>query len=76
MDFATVIIGTLIANALTAAFIYSLWRLKRNEKDGGAQNILLLVCAIVIGVSIAGGLALKEQRQTQAHQEHAGSPQR
>lgn len=67
--FAYALSAVLFGNLITAMFIYSLWRLRRNERDGTAIILALFCCA----VTVATGFALREVSQAETTtQERSG----
>lgn len=44
MSITAVFVAVLLANLLSGAFVYALWRLRRDEGDLGAIGIGLVCC--------------------------------
>lgn len=45
--------GSLIANMITFAFVFGLWRLTKNERDWGAIFICLICCGAGAIIALA-----------------------
>lgn len=42
--------AVILANAVTAAFIYAMWRLGKNDSDQRAV-VIILVCCFIVGLA-------------------------
>ena len=53
MDLVTVVGGSLLANFMTAVFLYGIHRLNKNERDLGAMAMVLAISGTVVLVGLA-----------------------
>ncbi|TWI32740.1 hypothetical protein IQ24_02615 [Paracoccus sulfuroxidans] len=68
MSILTVIVGVLVANALTAAFAYYMWRIGKNESDSRAYIGILVLLAIVLLTVFAERQRFAEASQAAPYQ--------
>lgn len=75
MSIITVTAGVLLGNGLTAAFIYAMWRIRRDENDLRAIGLALLLLAIGLAIALTGRSMSEAERRTgsysSAAQHHA-----
>ena len=65
MSMSQIVTAVLFANGLTFAFLYCMWRLRRDEKDMRAILGALVLLAIALAVTVAGRSQSEALRRTE-----------
>lgn len=64
MSIITVTAGVLLGNGLTAAFIYAMWRIRRDENDLRAIAMVIVLALIGLAIALTGRSMSEAERRT------------